>query len=229
MKKVIILNASPRKNFNTAQVLEEGKEGAEQAGAEVEYIYLFDLDFKGCRSCYACKIKGSKTNGLCAIKDDLRPVLEKCLNSEAVIIGTPIYCGNPTGTYRNFMERFGFAAMTYLRDESNGIKRAIDRNIAIGIINTMGADEKQYNQSYLPQMVGMNEYLMKICFGYCETLNIFDTSHFADYSKYDCNMFDAEHKKQIKETQFPNDLRKAFDMGKRLAEMDIGNISKSSD
>ena len=221
MKKVIILNGSPRKNFNTAQILKEAQKGAEQAGAEVEYINLFDLEFKGCRSCYACKIKNSKTQGLCAIKDDLRPILEKCLNANAVIIGTPIYCGNPTGTYRNFMERFGFAAMKYLKDETNGIKRELDYNIPIGIIQTMGATEEQYNQSYLPQMVGMNEFLMKTCFGYCETLNIFDTSHFTDYSKYDCDMFDAEHKKQVKETQFPNDLKRAFEFGKRLAEMKI--------
>ena len=221
MKKFIILNGSPRKNFNTAQVLKEAQKGAESVGVEVEFINLFDLDFKGCRSCYACKIKGSKTNGLCAIKDDLRPVLEKCLNANAVIIGTPIYCGNPTGTYRNFMERFGFAAMKYLKDEINGIKRELDYNIPIGIIQTMGANEEQYNQSYLPQMVGMNEFLMKTCFGYCETLNIFDTSHFADYSKYDCDMFDAEHKKQVKQTQFPNDLKRAFEFGKRLAEMNI--------
>ena len=221
MKKVIILNGSPRKNFNTAQVLKETQKGAEQVGAEVEYINLFDIDFKGCKSCYACKIKGSKTHGLCAIKDDLRSVLEKCLNANAVIIGTPIYCGNPTGTYRNFMERFGFAAMKYLKDEKTGIKRELDYNIPIGIIQTMGADEEQYNQTYLPQMVGMNEFLMKTCFGYCETLNIFDTSHFADYSKYDCDMFDSEHKKQVKVDQFPNDLKRAFEFGKRLTEMNI--------
>ena len=119
------------------------------------------------------------------------------------------------------MERFGFAAMKYLKDETNGIKRELDYNIPIGIIQTMGANEEQYNQSYLPQMVGMNEFLMKTCFGYCETLNIFDTSHFADYSKYDCDMFDAEHKKQVKQTQFPNDLKRAFEFGKRLAEMNI--------
>ena len=70
-------------------------------------------------------------------------------------------------------------------------------------------------------MVGMNEFLMKTCFGYCETLNIYDTSHFADYSKYDCDMFDAEHKAEIKQNQFPNDLKRAFEFGKRLTEMEI--------
>ncbi len=55
MKKVIIINGSPRKNFNTAKVLKEAQKGAEAAGAEVEYFNLVDLNFKGCMSYYACK------------------------------------------------------------------------------------------------------------------------------------------------------------------------------
>ena len=62
---------------------------------------------------------------------------------------------------------------------------------------------------------------MKICFGYCEVLNIFDTSHFSDYSKYDCNMFDEAHKAEVRDNQFPKDLKKAYDLGKRLVEMNI--------
>ena len=91
MKKVIILNGSPRKIFNTAQMLKEAQKGAESVGAEVEYINLVDLNYKGCMSCFACKRKGSTTNGLCALKDDLRPVLESILQADAVIIGSPIY------------------------------------------------------------------------------------------------------------------------------------------
>lgn len=222
MKKVIVLNASPRKNFNTAQILKEAQKGAESAGAEVEYINLFDIDFKGCRSCYACKIKGSKTKGLCAIHDGLRPVLEKILKSNAVIIGTPIYCGDATGVFRNLVERMIFAAIKYMKDKNTGMmQRELDYNIPIGIINTMGATEEQFNRTYLPDMIGMNELLMKSAFGYCDVLNVFDTSHFDDYSKYDSNIFDEEHKKQIKETQFVVDLKKAFDFGKKLTEMNI--------
>ena len=55
--KAIVLNASPRKNCNTAQLLKAAQQGAEQAGAETEYIDLYDLNFTGCRSCLACKRK----------------------------------------------------------------------------------------------------------------------------------------------------------------------------
>ena len=53
--KTIILNGSPRKNWNTALMLKEAGKGAESVGAEVEYIDLFDLSYTGCRSCMACK------------------------------------------------------------------------------------------------------------------------------------------------------------------------------
>lgn len=57
MKKVIIINGSPRKNGNTAKMLKEAQKGAEETGAEVEYFNLYDYDFKGCRSCFVCKLK----------------------------------------------------------------------------------------------------------------------------------------------------------------------------
>ena len=109
------------------------------------------------------------------------------------------------------MERFGFSAIKYLKDNNNGIKRELDyNNIPIGIIQTMRAAEEQYKQSYLPQMFEMNKMLIKIAFGYCKILNIFDTSHFLNYSKYECDIFDANHKAEIKKNQFPNDLKKAL-------------------
>ena len=48
--KTIVVNASPRKNWNTAELLKEAKKGAESVGAETEYVDLYDLNFTGCRS-----------------------------------------------------------------------------------------------------------------------------------------------------------------------------------
>ena len=58
--KTILLNGSPRKNWNTALMLKVARKGAESAGAETEYIDLFDLTYTGCRSCMACKRKGGE-------------------------------------------------------------------------------------------------------------------------------------------------------------------------
>lgn len=222
MKKVIILNGSPRKNFNTAQLLKEAQKGAEFAGAEVEYIDLVDLNFKGCMSCFACKRKGSTTNGLCAYPDELRPILEKILAADVLIVGSPVYYSYPTGMLRNVLERLFFAAGSYLRDEESGyFKRNFKRNIPIGIIYTMNITVELYKQLDYSTILGRNETFARMLFGYAETMNVYDTYQFTDYSNYDCDMFDPEHKTKVRKTQFPKDLEKAFDLGKRLTLMDI--------
>lgn len=76
MKKILLLNASPRKNWNTAQILKSAMRGAQTAGAEVEYIDLYDLNFTGCRSCMLCKRKGVE-RCRCYWKDDLSPIIGK--------------------------------------------------------------------------------------------------------------------------------------------------------
>lgn len=216
MKKVIVLNASPRKNFNTAKLLAEAQKGAESAGASVEYINLVDINYKGCMSCFACKRKGSTTNGLCAFKDDLRPILEKILQADAVIIGSPIYYSYPTGMFRNLIERMLFAAGTYLKDGNGGWKRMLERTIPIGLIFTMNCPGEMALQFNYPTILSANEAYLNMIFGQCETLYSYDTYQFSDYSQYDCDVFDESHKKQVRETQFPKDMEKAFDMGKRL-------------
>ena len=216
MKKVVILNGSPRKNFNTAQALKEAQRGADSVGAETEYINLVDLNYKGCMSCFSCKRKGTNLQGLCAWKDELRPVLEKIINSDAVIIGSPIYYSYPSGMFRNLIERMLFAGGTYMIDENGNFMRNLKRNIPVGLIYTMNVQENSMSNYNYPTILGANEFYLKMIYGYCETLNICDTYQFSDYSKYDCNMFDERHKREIKETQFPKDLEKAFDLGKRL-------------
>ena len=100
--KALFINGSPRKNFNTFKMLDSAIKGASDAGAETELINLYDFNFKGCVSCFACKLKNSKVNGngLCAFKDALTPILEKALSSDVIVMGTPIYFSYPTFVYR---------------------------------------------------------------------------------------------------------------------------------
>ena len=94
-KKIMIINGSPRKNCNTALMLKKAMEGATAAGAEAKLIHLYDYNFCGCKSCFACKLKNSKTNGVCATRDELRPVLEEVMASDGIILGSPVYFALP--------------------------------------------------------------------------------------------------------------------------------------
>ena len=54
-------------------------------------IHLYDLDFKGCRSCFGRKTKGGASYGRCAVKDELTPILEEIKKVDAIIMGSPVY------------------------------------------------------------------------------------------------------------------------------------------
>ena len=221
-KKVIILNGSPRKNFNTAKMLLEAKKGAESTGADVEYYNLYDYNFKGCMSCFSCQRKGSTTNGVCAVKDDIQPILEKCVKADAVIIGSPVYFSYPTGVFRNFIERLMFANHTYMVDKENGgLKRFMDKIIPTGVIFTMNCPEELAVRLNYNTILGENVSSLNHIMGYAESVYAYDTCQFADFSKYNCDLFNETDKLHVQETQFPHDLKKAFDLGKKLVEMNV--------
>ena len=101
--KTIVINASPRKRWNTAQILKSAYEGAKSVGADVEYIDLYDIDLKGCMSCLVCKSK--KTEKVkCYWRDDLSPIIERILEADTLLVGSPIYFGKSTSHFRALME-----------------------------------------------------------------------------------------------------------------------------
>ena len=111
MKKIIAINAGPRKGWNTDQLVSIAGKGAESSGAEVEYISLFQLEkYTGCVSCFACKKPG--TFGKCMCKDGLYDVLEKIRQADGLIIGSPNYLGNLTASFRALYERLVFQSLT---------------------------------------------------------------------------------------------------------------------
>ena len=111
--KAMFINGSPCKKWSTYQMLEKAMKGAREAGAEVEFVNLYDYKFKGCRSYFACKLKNAKTNGLCAIRDDLRPILKRTLNADVIVIGSLGYFYFNTRVSKSFIERLMFPVLTY--------------------------------------------------------------------------------------------------------------------
>ena len=150
--KTIILNGSPRKNWNTTLMLKEARKGAESAGAETEYVDLFDLSYTGCRSCLACKRKGAE-RCKCFWKDDLSPVIDRIFAADALIIGSPIYLGDITSQVRGLIERLHFCALSY-DDYSNYFAGKVD----VGIILIMNAPKAFYHliaRRPLPQFTSL--------------------------------------------------------------------------
>lgn len=212
--KIIAINGSPRKTKNTATLLKKALEGAKSSGAETELIHLYDLDYKGCVSCFACKLKNGKSYGKCAFKDGLTPVLEKVADADAIILGSPIYFESVTGYMRSFMERLMFPYQTY----TAGYRSIFDRKIPTGFIYTMNVTSEQMNELGYAQGLRFSEMDLERVFGCCETLVVNDTYQFDDYSRYVITVFDADKKAEVKEKQFPEYCKKAFDLGLRFAQ-----------
>lgn len=208
--KTIILNGSPRKNWNTALMLKEAKKGAASVGAETEYIDLFDLNYTGCRSCMACKRKGAE-RCKCFWKDDLSPVIDHIFAADAMIIGSPIYLGDVTSQVHGLIERLHFCALSY-DDYSYYFTGKVD----VGVILTMNAPKAYYNLAYRKKAKEVARTFRALN-GEVEVYACCDTLQVADYSRYDMGSFNEAHKKEMREKQFPQDLEKAFEMGARLS------------
>ena len=215
MVKALFINGSPRKNGNTAQLLKRAMDGAREAGAEVELVNLYDrnLNYKGCMSCFACKLKGGK-KGVCSFKDDLQPILQKAVEADVLVCGSPNYCGYPSAALRAFMERMEFPAVNY-SDYSNPV---VLKRICSATIYTMNCpNEEVYRQMNYPILMDTSAKQLAV-FGPTEILCSYDTYQFSNYDRYDAATFSEAHKAEVRETQFPIDLEKAYELGKRLVK-----------
>jgi multimeric flavodoxin WrbA len=212
--KAIGINGSPRKNKNTATLLENALKGAASAGAETKLIHLYDLDFKGCKGCFNCKRESSKNYGHCYVNDQLKPVLQELETADMVILGSPIYFGAVSGEMRSFMERFMFQYMLYTNPPSSSFKGSLK----VGFIYTMNISEQLFATSPMKAHLETNEGAFIRTFGNVKSLYSFDTNQLDDYSDLTYTYFDIEHKRQSKKEVFPVDCKKAFQLGETLSK-----------
>jgi len=210
--KFIAVNGSPRKNWNTAMLLESAVQGAESKGADAELVHLYDIDFKGCHSCFACKLNGGKSYGRCAVNDGLTELLDKLYEADAFVIGSPVYYADVTGETRSFMERLFYPSMLYDKTYSS----IFPRRIKTGFIYTMNQKEEAMVQRGYEYFFNMNKGYMARIFVSSEYITACNTYQFNDYSKYETGAFDIESKIESREKQFPLDRQKAFDFGASL-------------
>ena len=210
--KVIAINGSPRKNWNTHILIENCLAGAKEAGAETELINLYDISFKGCTSCFACKRKDIIVKK-CAMKDDLELVLQKICECDALVLGSPIYFSSITGEMRSLWERLLFPYSSY-----EGKPSSFGKKINTAFIYTMNTPAFALPLVGYNKIFKENKRLMKKIFGNSESLVVTSTYQFDDYSKYAITFFNGAKRLRRRETVFLKDCKKAFFLGKKLAD-----------
>ena len=174
--KIMAFNGSPRKNkWNTVTLLENTLEGARSVGAETELIHLYDLKFSGCISCLSCKKISRKKDGVCAVKDDLTPVLEGVRTADALVIGTPVYFGAESSSTRAFLERLCFPYLKY----DAAMKSLFPRRINTALIYTMNVNDELLDLVGYKQHFDVAKFSLETQFGPCEMLLATDTLQYS--------------------------------------------------
>ena len=101
MKKVLILEGSPRPKGNSAILSDEFARGAEEAGCTVEKVRISGKKIAGCLGCNACYRNG----GACVQKDDMAEVREKMLAADVIVLASPIYFYSMTAQMKAVIDR----------------------------------------------------------------------------------------------------------------------------
>jgi len=110
--KILAINGSPRKSKgNTERILAPFLDGAREAGATVDVIYVAEKKIKSCLGCTNCWLK---TPGKCVHNDDM-PELQKMMHDcEVAVLASPIYIGGVTGQLKTFLDRLITVSMPFL-------------------------------------------------------------------------------------------------------------------
>jgi len=104
--KIVGFIASPRKEGNTAWVVNQILEGAREQGAETEAWYAGELDIKPCKGCLGC-VK----SGRCVTDDDMQKLYGALEHADALVLGSPVYMGQMSAQAKLFTDRL-FAQIT---------------------------------------------------------------------------------------------------------------------
>lgn len=207
-KQIVVVNAGPRKGWNTDTLITEAANGAEASGAKIIRFDLFRLEkYTGCISCFGCKKE--KFKGHCVCKDGLTPVLDAIRSADGLIIGSPNYLSEMTASFRALYERLIFQSLTY-----NLETPCVNQNvIPVLIIMTSNAPDSSYRgllnnyQQTLSRFVGPTEVFVSG-----------NTLQLKDYSKTDWQwtMFDPTAKKERHDTVFPQECRKVYEISEAM-------------
>ncbi len=145
--KITVFNGSPRaEKGNTHAMVQAFLEGANDARAEAETIFLAKKNIKHCDGCFKC---WTSHPGQCVIKDDMETLLEKLLASDVIVYATPVYVDNVTGILKTFMDRLvPLVDPHFYKDENNEClhRKRYNKYPKIVVIANCGYPEQSHFQ-----------------------------------------------------------------------------------
>lgn len=133
--KVLLINGSPRREGNTFLTLTEIAKRLAAQGVESEIVSLGTKPARGCIACSQCRTKGGSR---CVFDDDLCNVINaKMADADALIVGSPVYYGQPNGTVLSLMQRMFYSAGELYRNKPAAAVAVCRRGGATATLQTL--------------------------------------------------------------------------------------------
>jgi multimeric flavodoxin WrbA len=145
--RAVALSGSPRKKGNTVFALQTVLDVLADSGIETELHSLAGLSIQGCTACGRCRQeKDAHCHGRI---DDLSPILDRCLNTDILLLGSPVYFGSATPEIKCVMDRLGYPS----RGAGNPLSRKL--GAAIVVARRAGQNFTLAQLSYFFQIMDM--------------------------------------------------------------------------
>jgi multimeric flavodoxin WrbA len=136
--KVIGINGSPRKDGNTSIIIKTVFQELEKHGIETELVQLGGRPIRGCLACYGCMENKDKK---CVITNDgINEIIEKMVEADGIILGSPVYFADVTAEMKAFIDRVGFVSIAnggIFKRKASGAVMAVRRGGATHAFDTM--------------------------------------------------------------------------------------------
>jgi multimeric flavodoxin WrbA len=191
--RVLAVAGSPRRKGNTDALLEQAIAGAESVGAEVDHVILSRLNVGPCIECNRCF-----ETGRCAVQDDFQELYDKILESDAIMLASPIFFMHLDAQTKAFIDRFQclWARQQVLKEPlpppaSGGKRRAL-------FLSTAGWAKTKFDCALLTVRAALTTVRAKLVGQLC--VNAMDD------------------KGEV--AQHPDILKQAYDLGVQLASAD---------
>ena len=133
--KVLLINGSPRREGNTHTALAEVARQLEAQGIESDMVWVGTRPVRGCIACGKCRQNG---NGHCVFDDDIaNGVIDRMADCDAVIVGSPVYWGQPSGQLLCLQQRMLYAGGAAFREKPAAAVACCRRGGATAAYQTM--------------------------------------------------------------------------------------------
>lgn len=203
--KIYALNASPRKGWNSDEMLNAFIDGVHEAAPEIEIekVNIYDLDFKGCRSCFACQMKSTE-DGQCLFRDEAYELLRGIKSSDGLVFAAPVYYFDVPSQMRAILERLFYPGES-------------DHEIPVTAVYTMNQKQQNMDKYFKHHLDDIAFHFRNQFKTEPEQIYVCNTLHWKNPDRYKFPMEWFTDKTQYHDEQYPSDLQTCHDAGVELA------------